>query len=227
MSVSISKPDPLKFCMDCINMLYYKNECAVSGAPHNKARHEDAIENLLVANNFKKYIPEHKLIVKEREKLYIDPSLRSDIPDGSYITQPYGKNNNPDFIVKVNNKILFVEAKSSKGAKPLYNSGGCHSNYLYVFCCEKYNKTTIYKGEYVITDKQSTIFNKVHDEFQQIANKWNEKLKECDEYNRGWTIYPRDMIKQLGGNIKTDYFQHKEKENVEEKTLDWIKQTYQ
>ena len=88
---------------------FYKNEAAASGAVHNTARHEDAIARILEEKgNFIRYPLTCKLNRTETLKWNKNPELSKNIPDGTFIEQPFGTHNSPDFIIKVNNKcVLF------------------------------------------------------------------------------------------------------------------------
>ena len=148
-----------KYCFvnclkEILQMNYYRNHEAVSGSVHNISKHEDAIMDLFMKYEFKELKQEQK-ISKKQIKSWIENPQLSYINVGEFICQPFGKNNNPDFIIRVDhNCIVPVEAKSCKEPNPLYNSGGISKNYLYIFSCEKYNQTTIYWGKDIITEEQ-------------------------------------------------------------------------
>ena len=122
-----------------LKMPYYKNEAAVSGAVHNYARHEDAIARVLMQNGFLEWTPITKLSKKRSMCWLTQPELAKEIPNGTFIEQPFGTHNAPDFIIKDSDKcIIFLEAKSSATAcHPTYNSGGVKPDFLYVFCSKK------------------------------------------------------------------------------------------
>ena len=208
---------------------YYSIICCleeIKSSPYidNKdSNHEKKIIEILEKHGFKKHILNEKLNKEETLKWLDKPSLSEEVPELSYIYQPFGSKNNPDFIIKIHNEfVMFLEAKSAKKDKPLYNSGSVHSNYFYALCSQKYNKTTIYKGSSIITPKAIEIINnyieKQHKEDEEI----NELLKKEDIHHRGISYYTRPMIGQKGGAEYSDYFTHKNRERDEAYVFEWV-----
>ena len=214
----------IKCCKDFIKMPYYKNASAISGAVHNTACHEDAISLILKKHKFNITKIPDKIKRDEILKWNENPELASCLPNGSFVEQPCGTHNSPDFIVKVSdNLIIFIEAKSSKSSFPLYNSGGVKANYLYVFCSEKTNKTTIYKGSSIINNEQQRLIDEYIENCRKADKELNAKLRELDNNHRGICYYTRPMINQAGGKSYTDYFEHKYKKKCELEALNWIR----
>lgn len=205
---------------------FYKNEAAASGAVHNTARHEDAIARILEEKgNFIRYPLTCKLTRTETLKWNKNPELSKNIPDGTFIEQPFGTHNSPDFIIKVNNKcVLFLEAKSSSTTlHPTYNSGGVKPDFLYVFCAKKTDQTTIFKGDSIITTEQQRLIDEHIVEARKRDEDLNRKLAAIDPNHRGIQYYTRPMIKQGGGASYTNYFTHQNREEVESYAIEWIK----
>jgi len=210
-----------------LKMPYYKNEAAASGAVLNCPRHEDAIAKVLKdVGGFSKWTPPHKLKKAQGEAWLVNPELAKEIPNGTFIDQPFGTHNSPDFIIKLNDKkLLFLECKSSTTTlQPTYNSGGVKSAYLYVFCSKKTNQTTIFKGSSVITLEQQRLIDEHIKEARQRDAILNEKLQLMDTNHRGISYYTRPMIQQLGGSDYTNYFTHQHRLAVEKVALDWVKE---
>lgn len=203
---------------------YYKNEAAASGAVHNYARHEDAISHTLLKHGFHNETNNFKLNKKETMRWIDQPELSSDFPNGSFIEQPFGKQQSPDFIIKVNNKfVLFLEAKSSATSlTPTYNSGIPNKNFLYVFCAKEKNQTTIYMGDNIITSEQHKLIDKHIKEARERDEILNQELKKLDTNHRGISYYTRPMINQSGGKFYTNYFDHKQRQSAEEYTINWV-----
>jgi len=153
-----------------------------------------------------------------------NPELATIIPIGSYVEQPCGTHNSPDFIIKVSNEqVIFLEAKSSKSTFPLYNSGSVKQNYIYVFCSEKTNETTIYKGSSIMSPEQHKLITERIEKSRKDDEELNAKLKQLDINNRGICYYTRPMINQSGGKLYTNYFEHKYRKKSELHALNWIK----
>ena len=208
-----------------LSLPFYKNEAAASGAVHNTARHEDAIASVLEKNGFIRYPLASKLNRRETLKWIHQPQLSKNIPNGTFIEQPFGTHNAPDFIVKFsNNFVLFMEAKSSATAlHPTYNSGGVKPDLLYVFCAKKINQTTIFRGSSIITLEQQRLIDEHIIEARKRDEELNSKLKEIDPNHRGISYYTRPMIIQSGGASYTNYFTHEQRQQAEHDALDWLK----
>jgi hypothetical protein len=109
-------------------MPYYKNEAAKSG--NVSFGHEDAVCNILVEytkftvidgdSPFLKKMKNFKF-VKSNDLKLISEWLEN-VPNGTIIRQPCGSQKFPDFIIKFNNKYIFIECKSkannNKAKKP-------------------------------------------------------------------------------------------------------------
>jgi len=206
------------------SMPYFKNEAAASGAVHNVARHEEALSLVLERHGFKKGELPQGIKKEVAMKWLLQPELAHSIPVGTFIEQPFGTHNSPDFIIKVNDKVvLFLEAKSSKDTFPVYNSGGAKKDFIYVFCSEKTNETTIYKGESIISLEQQKLIDEHIQNAREQDKVLNDKLKEIDENHRGVKYYTRPMICQSGGVSYTNYFKHEHRSEAETRVLDWVR----
>ena len=87
-----------------LEMPYYKNYAATSGKVHNTAKHEDAIESVIMNYGLKK--ASRKVPQKLRDEWVSDPySEREDMEEGTYISQPCGSHQSPDFFVKINRTL--------------------------------------------------------------------------------------------------------------------------
>ena len=200
-----------------MKMPYYENCAAVSGAVHNIAKHEDAVAKVFRQHGLtpvKKHTT--KGFTKTRDAWLKDPSLCT-MRDGTYISQPCGTHNSPDFIVKAAGKVYFIECKSAKGGTPMFNSGVPKSEYLYVFCSKKHNGTTMFWGGDVLSDK----------EVRLIEARIRQSRKEDEILNRklgrnsyGLTYYTRPMIQHKGGQLINDYFLNPERECIEQRAID-------
>lgn len=207
---------------------YYRNYAAHSGAVHAPANHEKALANIFKSNGFKEItrgsirLPKRDIVMNQET---CADSLQN-IPNGSFIEQPFGTHQSPDFIVKVSrSNILFLEAKSSeRQTHPTYNSGTIEPNFIYVFCSKKTNQTTIYKGDSIITMEQQFLIDQHVIEARQRDRELNDRLREMDVNHRGITYYTRPMYIQSGGHEYTDYFAHENKEQSEEHAIEWIRQ---
>lgn len=208
---------------------YYKNYPASSGFVHAPANHEEAIAIQLKSFGFRKIVPSNKL---NRDSV-MNPETRvhslKDVPNGSFIEQPFGTHQSPDFIVKVTPYIiLFLEAKSSETTThPTYNSGTIEPHFIYIFCSKKTDQTTIFKGECIVTREQQRLLDQHIIEARQRDKELNERLKEMDQNHRGVCFYTRPMYNQSGGQEYTNYFTHSNRVASEEHAIEWVREQCQ
>lgn len=198
-------------------MPYYKNYAAVSGFVHNVSNHEDAVRDILISEDLSQI--EMKQSKKTFESWIEKPELSTIMPINTFISQPCGKNDSPDFIIKLsNNFILPIECKSSTNTIPLYNSGGVKHNYMYIFSSNITNETVTYMGSAIITLQQQELIDAHIKEARERDEVLNKKLRDLDINKRGISYYTRPMIGQSGGHIYTNYFTHenrlRDKEDV-------------
>ena len=222
-SLSIRFPNIVLAVKKMMKMSYYKNMPVTSDNSHNYAHHEDAIADILLEEGFKQYNLCEKLNKKNTMCWITQPELAVNIPISTFIRQPFGTQESPDFIIKVSDKfILFLEAKSSNNYYPTYNSGGVKLDYLYIFCAKKPNATVIFKGDSIATKEQLQLIKSHIEEARQRDIELNNKLKEMDLNHRGIGYYTRPMIIQSGGASFTNYFTHSRREEVERKAIEWL-----
>jgi len=217
-------------------MPYFKNYAAASGAVHNIASHEKALEILMTDNGLTEWIPVEKpnsetvwnwINTSYQNTIQENPVLVNTVipmPDYSYVSQPCGTHDSPDFIIKLDDFIFIgIECKSvDKGYTPMYNSGGIKQPLIYVFCSKKTNSTTMYCGKDIMTLEQQKLLDELIEKQRIIEKEYNEKLRECDVNHRGISYYTRPMIQQSGGAEYTNYFTHRNREKCEQNVYEYV-----
>jgi len=204
-----------------LKMPYFKNHAAASGALHTHAKHEDALKEVLVKGGFVAWTPAKALKKKDASS----PTFAEKMPAGSFVEQPFGSQSAPDFFVKTwNNRVVPLEAKSSNAYAPTYNSGGVKADYFYVFCCQKTDQTTIFKGDSIIHEQQQELLDNYIAEEKSRVDVLNAKLKELDITGRGISYYARPMICQSGSAKLTNYFTHEKRNQTEQHAMDMLKE---
>lgn len=199
-------------------MPYFRNYAAASGFQQNISKHEEAVEDVFIKYGLTTWKPIGRdKITKDTFKSWIDtPSLAIKMPSMSYVYQPCGSQDSPDFIIKLaENIVLAIECKSSDTTTPQYNSGGIKKNYIYVFCSKSVNSTTIYVGGDVMSPEQQKDIDELIEKQRELEREYNKKLQGHDIHKRGISYYTRPMICQSGGGSITDYFTHPEKAQCE------------
>ncbi len=179
---------------------------------HQSKIHEEKVEQAIVDCGF---IKSDIILTTEEKVNYIDYGKTIDrLKIGQYISQPRGANNNPDFIVCVEEegKLIqySIEAKSSKGEIPTYNGGFPKSQCVYIFSSSKEtlsDQTLIYKGNDVLP---SSVLIAILD--------YQEKIKEQTTYfntvtlpelyekngldsNRIFGVYSRVQAHEMGSDL--------------------------
>ncbi len=235
---TVTKNDKLyEFFLDVLRMPYYKNKAAESGAAHNECKHENVIANLLTKHGFSRvnrnntYFKTTTSVSKKINPLmfwerHLDTEWNINLKNDSFIEQPFGKNANPDFIVKWNDVLIPIEAKSSETTThPTFNSCLPKRKCIYIFCCKKHNASTIYRGCDIVSEAQRDLFSKVNAIIKKICDEENKKIHDEDDFDRGLELYHRPMYVQKTSKtgVSTDYFKHPNKEKSERNTLEWIK----
>ena len=118
--------------------------------------------------------------------------------------------------------MYFIECKSGNSPTPVYNSAYPKKQYIYIFCCKKYDATTVYLGGDIVTENTSKLYEEMKAEISLIEEKYSSLLKESDVNSRGLGYYNREMYIQEGGKEKTDYFKHAQREACEKKVLEFV-----
>jgi len=174
--------------------------------------HERVIRNLFV----------HSGLTESSVKKVRHEDRFQDIPNmknGEFIFQPCGTQNSPDFIFRCDDENYYIECKSSKGYAPTYNSGLPKPEYIYVFCSEKYNETTIFRGCDVLTETKRKDYHSLNEKLNKVVE--DHRRKEAWNDNRGFDFYMRSMYTQRGGIAAgNDYFIHSERTLCENRVLE-------
>ena len=213
--------------MELKEMPYFRNYAAASGAAHNISTHEKMIEEIFKKYGLESWVPSKKLSKEQIWDFIENPLNAKDMPDMTYIAQPCGTHDNPDFLIKfVSGIVLGVESKTSDGYFPLYNSGGVTQKYIYIFSSQRANATTIYLGRDIMTSEQQTLLDKHIDLARQQDALLNEKLSELDTTHRGIYYYTRPMIGQQGGAEFTNYFTHEKRAECEGNVFKFIEDMF-
>ncbi len=141
----------------------------------------------------------------------------------NYLYQPNGTQNSPDFRVFLpSGKTVDIECKSSKQAHPTYNGGLPKEGVVYVFSSKKYNQTTVFFAEDVVSERKRELYCKLAEDLNSVLKQYQME-EDWKEDDRGFDFYIRHMYTQAGGKAKTDYFTHEQRNYCEERVLnfDW------
>jgi hypothetical protein len=65
---------------------------------------------------------------------------------------------------------LDLELKSSKEPKPVYNSGLPKRGVVYIFCSKKYQQTTVFFGQDVVTERKRGLYDDLIKEIRAVVS---------------------------------------------------------
>ena len=145
-----------------------------------------------------------------------------DIPNSnlrrSYIHQPYGSQQFPDFLIFTDKKVVPVEIKfSQNGSRPMWNSNIPKANGLYIFGSYGIRDITFFEGSSVVTPEHRKALYGFFEEIKGIQNKVRETMPELDKTDRGFTPYIRAAFDQSNHRetVNTNFFTHPDREKAE------------
>ena len=173
---------------------------------------------------FKNIIKERVLKKESTEFLDVESGEKK-----SFIHQPFGSQQYPDFLIFTDKKIIPIEIKYSRNASgnPLWNSNLPKANGYYIFGSYKRRDITFFCGEDVLDMPRRKQMNKFFDDkVLLLQDAENAKLfNKEDLFNRGFVVYVRrafDQRSRNDGNV--DYFTHPQREEVENKAIKKMKE---
>ena len=134
-----------------------------------------------------------------------------------YVAQPNGIQASPDFRVTLKNgKSVDIECKSSKQTFPTYNGGLPKKGVVYIFSSKRYNETTVFFADDIVTDKKRKQLANLVEELGSVVKIYQEDPEWKD--TRGFDFYIRNMYVQTGAG-KKDYFKHQDRQLCEQNVL--------
>jgi len=192
------------------------------GQQNRKNDFEDEVEHF-ISENFE------KLDKSEYDLSDLVPGQKTDIKNG-YISQPYGTQNPPDFIIFYNGIVYFIECKSvKKGGKPTWNTRFPKGLTIYLFHNRNLNETTFFLGKDVFSEELENVFDRQQRELREFLKKHEEELSNNNLNPYGFYNYGRNMYEQkksLGGgsDFINDYFKNKDRQKLENNVIEFLKE---
>ena len=137
-----------------------------------------------------------------------------------YEYQPNGSHQSPDFRVTLpNGRVVDIECKSSNETHPTYNGGLPKKGVVYIFSSSKYNETTIYFAEDVVSERKRELYAKLVEDLKSVLKTYQLDENWQDD-ERGFDFYMRAMYTQSGKG-KKNYFTHKDRQLCESNVLNF------
>lgn len=199
------------FFSDVLNITYTSNTFSAT-------KHEEVVSELLEKHGyFRVTKAESQKRVGKKVKMTDDVYLNC-LNDGEFVSQPYGSQQHPDFMVKHDGELVKLECKASKSPTPSYNTTAPVDDSIYIFTCANLG-TTIFYGSDVLSDEMRESYKQMEAELWQVVNRYKAtELWQTDE--RGFSYYMRNMFIQQGGATKANYFTHPNRTQCENAVLD-------
>ncbi|MCY4571057.1 MAG: hypothetical protein OXD49_22420 [Candidatus Poribacteria bacterium] len=142
----------------------------------------------------------------------------------SYIAQPFGTQSYPDILILDNKTVLCLELKSSKGTKPVWNSGLPKANGLYVFGSYVKKDITFFRGCDILNDEDRKRLSGFFENAMKNAESFNQEYMLNQEF--GFGVYARKMYQnQQTYNPKAiiNFFQNHRRYDLERQVLEYCK----
>ena len=225
-----------------IDMINNKNEWLKAETGNN---FEDIFQHKLRYNGYYQLInlPDHdgfahiKKCVLDKvgtDLLFLSDFGMKDIGiNDSYLMQPYGSQNYPDFLIFTNDHILPIELKYSKGKSvaPMWNGNLPKYNGIYVFASNGRKDITFFIGNDVLSHEERKelvyFWEKIRQEGNEYLNYLKDKTKIGDyDFKRGFNIYIRETYTQSGAvnnKAQLDFFTADDREKIENSVIAFIK----
>ena len=142
-----------------------------------------------------------------------------------FVTQPYGSQQYPDFLVFEDSKIWAIETKFNKrkASHPFWNSGLPRPNGIYIYAYGIRKQITFFVGKDVV---QSSIAEQMHgqlDELKMMATKFNQQ--ELSDQPHGFMIEVRKAFsqsKRFNRNAILDFITNPNREDLEKDTIAFL-----
>ena len=137
----------------------------------------------------------------------------------TFIYQPYGSQQFPDFIIFTNKKVVPLEAKFStkRQSKPVWNSNVPRANAFYVFGSRGLQDLTFFCGNDIVTAEHRKSLYGFFKDMRILQDKIRGNMPTLDLTNRGFTPYIRSAFDQRKHKlaVETNFFIHPDRKKVE------------
>ena len=147
-----------------------------------------------------------------------------------FITQPFGSQQYPDFIIFDKTRIVCIETKFSRGnqTRPVWNSGLPRPNGIYIFGSYGRTDLTFFRGIDVVSIDD---VKQLHDFFDKGLRAYQQQFND-DEMNKqkyGFRVYIRkayEQSKKHNPNAIIDFFNNPYRIELEDSVIRSL-QTYE
>ena len=171
----------------------YKNLSYSSGS-YSGSKHEESIRQLLIRYGFQEF---------DKGKITGYGNVRAALPAGNFVCQPGGSNGNPDFLIRFDDgSYQDLEAKSTKGVKPMYNGVPPKEGCIYILTSERYNQTAVFHADDIMTARD--LWDQYVKELRMVDAKYNALQSDWSGYSR--QMFSDRATKHFDDNVRTTLF---------------------
>lgn len=214
---------------------------------YSGADFEDQISRKLKRFGFERYLPESDSKLKDylqsikadiqakKGKTLLKNTMKDLCGDeykNFFVTQPYGSQNYPDFLVFTEWKIFSIESKFVKenSGKPVWNGNLPKSDGIYIFGSYDRQHVTFFLGEDVLPEKERIKLLDIWEETDRDFNKWMRENKNSViageiEEKYGFLPYVRKAYQQSQRNNENavlDFFNNGDRNKLELSVIKYI-----
>ncbi len=143
--------------------------------------------------------------------------------DSSYIYQPNGSQNYPDFLVFETGEVVCIEVKYTRQPRPVWNSGLPRPNGFYVLGRPATRDVTFFRGCDVVSREEGESMHAFFDELRQIQVRFNRE--NMSEQRKGFAVYIRKAFEQkreYNIDADIDYYNSPEREQLQQNVLSYF-----
>lgn len=141
----------------------------------------------------------------------------------TFIYQPYGSQQFPDFIVFTDKKVIPLEIKFStqSQSKPIWNSNVPRAGAFYIFGSYGLKDITFFCGDDILATKHRKSLYGFFNDIQALQDKIRLDMPAFDTTNRGFTPYIRSAFDQRKHKptVETSFFVHPKRTEVEDSAI--------
>ena len=142
-----------------------------------------------------------------------------------FVTQPYGSQQYPDFLVFEDSKIWAIETKFNKrkASHPFWNSGLPRPNGIYIYACGIRKQITFFVGKDVVQSSTAAQMHHELDKLKTMATNFNKQ--ELTTQPHGFMIEVRKAFsqsKRFNPNAILDFIANPNREILEKAAIAFL-----
>lgn len=153
--------------------------------------HEEAVMKEFVSVGLKETTVEELGLTKKQVK---SCTITKKVKPNIFVSQPCGSQSFPDFIISdKNGTVHYIECKSSKQDKIIWNSGFPKDHGIYIHSSGRHNKQSIVMGSDLWDSEDSKLLFEAFSKMKEIEKEYKKKLKSSS-----LSPYCREMFNDNG-----------------------------